>query len=388
MKQVLKYAGYILILFLTGYFLWKFNYLIFWMIVAAVLSFMGQPLVRFFDSIRIRSFRMPHALSALLSLFVIVIVFLGLIAVFVPLIISQAETISRINVNELAVNLQGPLEWIDRKMHELGAISDGQTLQDFLVLRAKSLVNLGTIGTLAGNLVSVAGSIFIGLFSILFIAFFFLKDEHMFENMLMLFIPEQHHQATKKVIRDSKQLLVRYYIGVMLELLGVMTLITLGLLIFGVKNALLIGFFGGLMNIIPYLGPVIGSVIGIILGITSTLAAGLYSEILPNVLKLAGVFLAVNFIDNNILVPVIYSKSVKSHPLEIFLVIIIGGGLAGLLGMLLAVPVYTLLRVIAREFFQQFRVIKKLTENIESDGTVSQACPEDELPGNDSGNAG
>lgn len=380
MKQVLKYAGYILILFLLGYFLWKFNYLIFWMIVAAVLSFMGHPLVRFFDSLRIRRFRMPHALSALLSLLVIVIVFLGLIAVFVPLIISQAETISRINVNELAVNLQGPLEWINRKMHELGAIADGQTLQDFLVLRAKSLVNLGTIGTLAGNLVSAAGSIFIGLFSILFIAFFFLKDEHMFENMLMLFIPEQHHQATKKVIRDSKQLLVRYYIGVMLELLGVMTLITLGLLIFGVKNALLIGFFGGLMNIIPYLGPVIGSVIGITLGITSTLAAGLYSEILPTVLKLAGVFLTVNFIDNNILVPVIYSKSVKSHPLEIFLVIIIGGGLAGLPGMLLAVPVYTLLRVIAREFFQQFRVIKKLTENIGSEVTDPRSGPEEELP--------
>jgi len=380
MKQVLKYDGYVAVLFLTGYFLWKFHYLIFWMIIAAVLSFMGHPLVRFFDSLRIKTIRIPHALSALMSLLIIVLVFLGLIAVFVPLIISQADTISRINVNELAVNLQGPLEWIDNRMHELGAIPDGQTLQDFLVLRAKTLVNLGTISSFAGNFISAAGSILIGLFSILFIAFFFLKDEHMFENMLLLFIPEKHHQATKKVITDSKQLLVRYYIGVMLELLGVMTLITLGLLIFGVKNALLIGFFGGLMNIIPYLGPIIGSVIGIILGITSTLAAGLYSEIIPTILKLTGVFVVVNFIDNNILVPVIYSKSVKSHPLEIFLVIIIGGGLAGLLGMLLAVPVYTLLRVIAREFFQQFRVIKKITENIGGEDTGSHPGPEGDQP--------
>jgi len=350
------------------------------MIIAAALSFMGHPLVRFFDSLRIKTIRIPHALSALMSLLIIVLVFLGLIAVFVPLIISQADTISRINVNELAVNLQGPLEWIDNRMHELGAIPDGQTLQDFLVLRAKTLVNLGTISSFAGNFISAAGSILIGLFSILFIAFFFLKDEHMFENMLLLFIPEKHHQATKKVITDSKQLLVRYYIGVMLELLGVMTLITLGLLIFGVKNALLIGFFGGLMNIIPYLGPIIGSVIGIILGITSTLAAGLYSEIIPTILKLPGVFVVLNFIDNNILVPVIYSKSVKSHPLEIFLVIIIGGGLAGLLGMLLAVPVYTLLRVIAREFFQQFRVIKKITENIGGEDTGSLTGPEGDQP--------
>jgi predicted PurR-regulated permease PerM len=152
-----------------------------------------------------------------------------------------------------------------------------------------------------------------------------------------------------------------------LELIGVMSLIATGLWIFGVKNALLIGFFGGIMNIIPYIGPIIGSVIGLLLGVTSTLAAGSYNELLPVTLKLIGVFLVVNFIDNNILVPVIYSKSVKSHPLEIFLVIIIGGGIAGLLGMLLAVPVYTLLRVIAKEFFQQFRVVKKLTETIDKD---------------------
>jgi len=110
-----------------------------------------------------------------------------------------------------------------------------------------------------------------------------------------------------------------------------------------------------------------GSAIGLVLGITSTLAIGSYDELLPVIIKLASVFVVVNFIDNNILVPVIYSKSVKSHPLEIFLIIIIGGGIAGLVGMLLAVPVYTLLRVIAKEFFQEFRVVKKLTETIDQD---------------------
>jgi predicted PurR-regulated permease PerM len=169
------------------------------------------------------------------------------------------------------------------------------------------------------------------------------------------------------VVAESKNLLIRYYFGVLLEVIGVMTLITLGLKIFGVKNALLIGFFAGIMNIIPYIGPIIGGVIGLTLGIVSTLSIGSYNELLPVVLKLSGTLLVVNIIDNNILVPVIYSKSVKSHPLEIFLVIIIGGGLAGLVGMLFAVPVYTLLRVIAREFFYHFRVIRKLTDQIDQD---------------------
>jgi predicted PurR-regulated permease PerM len=174
-----------------------------------------------------------------------------------------------------------------------------------------------------------------------------------------------HHQATHHVITDSKNLLKRYFIGVMLEVLGVMSIIAIGLWIFGVDNALLIGFFGGIMNIIPYLGPIIGGAIAITLGVTATLAYGAFNELLPVLMKLAGVLLGANFIDNNILVPLIYSKSVKSHPLEIFFVIIMAGSLAGLLGMLVAVPVYTVLRVIAREFLQQFRIVKKLTETID-----------------------
>ena len=365
MKQVLKYTGYILVLLIIGFMIWRFYYIIVWLLVAAVLSFIGHPLVRFFDKIHIRKVRIPHSLSAILSLGVIVFVLLGLIAVFVPLIVNQAETISKIDIGRLAQNLQGPLQWLDESMHKFGAIPDGQTIQDFLVTKAKSVVSLGSVGSLIGNIISAAGNIFIGLFSILFISFFFLKDENMFEESLLLFIPLKHHDPTRKVIGESKNLLIRYYIGVLLEVLCIMSLIALGLWIFGIKNALLIGFFGGLMNIIPYLGPVIGTAIGIVLGLTSTLSTGSYNELLPVIIKLAGVFIVANFIDNNILVPVIYSKSVKSHPLEIFLVIIMGGGIAGLVGMLLAVPIYTLLRVIAKEFFQQFRVVKKLTETID-----------------------
>jgi predicted PurR-regulated permease PerM len=98
---------------------------------------------------------------------------------------------------------------------------------------------------------------------------------------------------------------------------------------------------------------------------TATLASGAYDVVFPVLLKIAGVLVLANFIDNNILVPMIYAKSVKSHPLEIFLVIIMGGSLAGLLGMLLAVPVYTVLRVIAKAFFQQFRIVRRLTDKID-----------------------
>jgi len=367
MKQILKYTGYILVLAIIGYMIWRFSYIIVWLLVAAMLSFVGKPLVAFFDKFHIRKFKMPRPLSALLALLVIVLVGAGFIAVIVPLIIKQAETISAIDVGRLTQNLQEPMQWLNEKLHDLGAIPEGQSIQDFLVSRIKTVVNVGSIGSAIGKFMSAAGSIFVGLFSILFISFFFLKDDKLFQESLLLFIPVKHHNATIKVVEESKNLLIRYYLGVILEVIGVMSLIALGLWIFGIKNALLIGFFGGIMNIIPYIGPIIGGAIGITLGVISTLAVGSYNELLPVVLKLLGTFIVVNFIDNNILVPVIYSKSVKSHPLEIFLVIIIGGGIAGLVGMLFAVPVYTLLRVIAKEFFQEFRVVKKLTETIDQE---------------------
>ena len=278
--------------------------------------------------------------------------------------VSQAQTISRIDVNLLAHNLQGPLQWLNDETHSMGLIPAGQTLQDFIVIKAKSLVNIGSVSTVINSFFEVAGTVFVGMISVIFIAFFFMKDENMFEDLLLLFIPENHHHATRKVIADSKNLLMRYFIGVMLEVLGVMSIIAIGLWIFGVENALLIGFFGGIMNIIPYLGPVIGTTIGITLGVTATLASGAYDQLFPVFAKLTGVILTAHFIDNNVLVPVIYSKSVKAHPLEIFFVIIMGGSLGGIPGMLVAIPVYTVLRVIAKEFLQQFRVVQKLTNKI------------------------
>lgn len=354
-----------MLLFIIGFLIWRFSFLIGWVLIAAVISFIGHPLVRFFDNLHIRKWSIPHSISTALSLLLIVLVFVGLLAIFVPLIVKQAETISKIDINLLAKNLETPMQWLDEELHAFGVIPSGQTMQDFISIKIKSVVNLGSVTSVINGFFNAAGTVFVGLFSVLFIAFFFMKDDTLFEESLLLLIPVKHHEATLKVIAESKKLLMRYFIGVLLELLGVMSIISLGLWIFGVENALLIGFFGGIMNIIPYLGPIIGSAIGITLGVTATLAFGAFSDLIPVLAKLSGVFLAVNFIDNNILVPLIYSKSVKAHPLEIFFVIIMGGSLAGLLGMLLAIPVYTVLRVIAKEFFQQFRVVQKLTSTID-----------------------
>jgi predicted PurR-regulated permease PerM len=365
MRQILKYTGYILVLLIIGFLIYKFYYIIGWILIAGVVSFIGEPMVKFFDRLHIKKYHLPHWLSTILSLLVILIFIMGLIGIFIPLVISQAQAISSIDLSKLGRDLQGPIQWIDEKLRATGTIQEGQTLNDYLAERTRSILSLESLGSFIGKFISAAGNIFLGLFSILFISFFFLKDEGMFEQGILLLVPEKYDEGTKRVIADSKYLLKRYFTGILLELMLVITLMTTGLGILGIKNALLIGFFAGIMNIIPYLGPILGAIIGISLAATSTLATGSLADLLPVVLKVIGVVVVVQFIDNNILVPTIYSRSVKSHPLEIFLIIIMGGGLAGFPGMLLAVPVYTVLRVIAREFFQEFRVVQKITETME-----------------------
>ncbi len=364
MDRILKTIGTILLIIFGGYLIWRFSFLIVYMIIAAVVSVVGQPIVRFFDHIRIKKFHIPHGISTLLALLLMLACFVLLFALFVPLILQEAATISQIDLNKITSELQGPMGWLQHELNKLGLIPPGHSLQALIAEKAKSFVSITTLTSFLNGLLGFAGSFFIDLFSIAFIAFFFLKDEHMFENIILLIVPEKYSEPTHKVLLDSRRLLVRYFIGVIIEIIGGITLITSAFLILGVQNALLLGFFGGLMNIIPYVGPIFGTLMGLTLGLTTALATGEYATVTSLSVKIVAVLFGVHYLDSMLFQPIIYSSSVKAHPLEIFFAIIIGGSLGGIIGMLIAVPFYTLLRVIAREFFSKFRVVQTLTRNI------------------------
>lgn len=365
-RRIVKVIGGLLIIAGLIYMVWRFSFLIVYILIAAAISFIGQPIVRFLDKLHIRKFKISHGINSFIALLFLIACFSSLFAVFVPLILQQAETIAQIDIDKLTAQLEGPLANLQTQLTNLGVIPQGETLATFLTEKAKSLVDLASIGSLMNGVLGIAGSLFVDIFSVVFIAFFFMKDENMFSEMVMAIPPEKHVKATEKVLKDSKMLLHRYFIGVTIEILGGMTLITLGLLILGVPNALLLGFFGGLMNIIPYVGPILGTALGLVLGLTNAMATGDFASLLPLILKIAGVFIVVHELDTNLFQPWVYASSVKAHPLEIFFAIIIGGSLGGIIGMLVAVPSYTVIRVIAHEFFSNFRMVKKLTEGMDA----------------------
>jgi len=364
MDRILKTIGIILVIILGGYLIWRFSFLIVYLVIAAGISFIGHPIVRFFDHIRIRKLHVPHGISAFITLFLLIACLFSLVALFVPLIFQEAQSILQIDLNKISRVIENPLTSIQNELNRFGLLPSGQTLQEFIADKAKSFVSITSVTSFLNGLLGFAGSFFIDLFSIIFIAFFFLKDDHLFESIVLMVLPEKYSEATHKVLFSSIKLLRRYLIGVIIEIIGGMTLITLAFLLLGVKNALLLGFFGGLINIIPYLGPIFGTAMGLTIGLASAIAAGEYATITSLAIKITAVFFGVHFLDTMVFQPIIYSNSVKAHPLEIFIVILIGGSLGGILGMLIAVPCYTILRVIAREFFSKFRLVEKLTRNI------------------------
>jgi len=159
---------------------------------------------------------------------------------------------------------------------------------------------------------------------------------------------------------------MRYFIGIGGQITSIMILITIGMSIVGIdfRLAMTIALIIGLLNVIPYLGPFLGGSIGILLGIANNLHLDFGSELLPLIGYMFLVVLIVQIMDNVLFQPFIFSSSVKSHPLEIFLVIMVAGTTAGIPGMILGIPSYVVIRVFAKEFFSQFRVVKKLTRNI------------------------
>jgi predicted PurR-regulated permease PerM len=367
MNSFCKYLLIILGLAVLGYVLWYFFSIVAYILLAAVLALIGGPVVSLLGRIKIKKFRVPKALSAGITVILLWALVIAFFRVFVPLIANQANELSRIDTESISGMFEKPVNWIENiyKTYNLGG-DENKNFDDFINYKIKSVVNISFITRFFTSLFGTLGNIFVAIFAISFILFFFLKDPEMFTNSIVLLIPQKHETSVRHALESTQKLLMRYFVGIVIDITAVMIGITIGMTIVGIafKHALVIGLVVGLLNVIPYLGPWLGGIIGIIIGVADNLGMDLRTEFLPMAGYMLLVILIVHLIDNNLLQPMIFSSSVKAHPLEVFLVIMIAGTLAGIPGMILAIPVYTVIRVFAKEFFNRFRVVKKITENI------------------------
>lgn len=225
-------------------------------------------------------------------------------------------------------------------------------------------INFKNVSFILNNAVSYLGTLLGGAFSVLFITFFFLKDEKMVVKSLLLITPTNYEGEMKDILRTSRSMLGKYFTGLFIDILFVSFTVTLLLWLFGVKNALVIGCLAGVMNIVPYIGPIITLLFAMFLGVSGCIEYSQYELIGSTVTKIIFILIGTNLLDAIVIQPLIFSNTVKAHPLEIFLVILMAGIIGGITGMIVAIPAYTLLRIIAKEFLVHFKFFKKLTENI------------------------
>jgi predicted PurR-regulated permease PerM len=353
---ILRAIGFLIIAAVVLYFLYLIQSVIIYLIVALILTLIGNPILDFFN----KRLKFKHTLATIATLFIFILFITSFVLMFIPLISSQGENLSLLKTAEIEKN-------VNQLINQSSAFLESYHIDSEQMLNEAKLtskINFNFIPNFLNAVLGTISSFGIGLASVLFITFFFLKDRLLFIEGAKKLIPNSQEDKILNSIHKINHLLSRYFIGLLLQLFIVFILYIIVLLIFGIPNLFIIAFLCAVLNIVPYIGPLIASVLAAILTMLSNLGSDFQTEILPTTIYVLIGFWIVQVIDNNLSQPIIFSKSVSSHPLEIFLVILIAGFLSGILGMIIAVPLYTILKVIGKEFFPENTVIKLLTKNI------------------------
>lgn len=332
--------------------------------IAMLLSMLGSPLCEFIKKIHIKKFHFGDSVSAAITLVIMFLVISLLFILVIPLVNKEINILSNIDTKAIVEYFEQPIEKIYNFLIQYNIIRADDDIPKMIEEKLYTLVSWDNFSSVVGGLISKTSSLVVGIFSTIFLTFFLLREPKIVRNIFIAITPDNYISGMNNILHDSRVMLTRYMFGLIAELLCMMILIFIGLSIFGVNNALIIAVIGGFMNIIPYLGPLMGGAIGVVIGIISNLGIGAYDMIITNSIEIICVFIAANAVDNFVLQPTIYSKSVFAHPIEIFLVILMAGNIGGVIGMIIAIPAYTLIRIIAKQFLSEFKFVEMLTKKL------------------------
>lgn len=349
---------------------WYFRSTLVYLIAAVIVSLLGIPLKKQLARIKIGGKSAPDAVLAIIALMLVIVIFIGIVVYIVPVIYGIVQNIyanlqaASLTNGDFSHNMDKVNAWL---VSTFPSLEPDFKLQDAAADFISEQLNLSSISSVVGSFAFILGDIVIGLFSIFFISFFFIKDDALFRKIIGAIVPDRIEEKSKETIGKIENLLSRYFTGLVIEVAGVVLLNFLGMWIIAgldFSTSLAIASITGILNIIPYVGPWIGAGVGTVLGMVmkySTAAlTGASLAFTPLLLTFLGIFLFTQLVDNFLFQPLIYSKSIKSSPLEIFIVMLLAGHMGGILGMVVAIPAYTVLRAIAATFFGDCKAIRRL----------------------------
>jgi predicted PurR-regulated permease PerM len=351
-----RFFGY-LILFIVLFLLfgWYFSNITFYIVASLILAALLRPLTNRLHDFHVMGQHIPRWAAILLSYGSIVLLFVSLSFLFYPLINNQIEILSGLDLDGIYETVKQPVSKIEGFLFKYELIDNNpgflfNEIRNSIISTVKDF----DFTSFIGGVINTTSSLFIGLLAITFISFFFLLENGLLRRNLLNLIPNPYFELSVATFTKVEKLLSNYLSGLLIQMLTIFSFASMGLSLLGVEYSLTIALFAAVANLIPYAGPILGASFGIIVGIST---GNFESNIELNYLifKILSVFAIVQVIDNILVQPLIFSKSVKAHPLEIFVVIFAGAKIGGIVGMIFAIPVYTIFRVSIIEFFNGYK---------------------------------
>jgi predicted PurR-regulated permease PerM len=346
-KGILKAVFLLSVLVLSVWFVIKISPVITYLVISFPIVILGQPVKNFL----MQRLKFSNILATTSVIIIFLILIISIITLFVPLLIQQGQNLSVLNSEAFQAKISDALSVLNDFLKSHGI----DWVDELSVMDVIKKINLSYITGFVESIAGMLGNLFVGLFSVIFISFFLLKDRSLTSKAIFKLIPEKEHGRYAKVIENIKKLLAGYLSGLLLQIFILFLIYNITLHLLGVPNATIIAFLSALLNLIPYVGPLIGFALMITLSVTAQLDSMDTSVMWRNVKYISLMYAGAQLLDNFWTQPFIYSRSVKSHPLEIFLVILISANLFGVLGMIIAVPAYTVLKILLREFYSEYR---------------------------------
>ncbi len=350
---------------IIGFILYYFRTIVTYILIAWVVSLIGKPIMGLLKRLEGFKIKIPDSLAAALTIVIFIGALAFIFAFFVPLLVQQAENLRTVDFGTIEKALDKPIQDLTIHARKFGIIGEQETMVTALEKRISAKNVTQIVSGAFQNLVSTAGDLLVGFFAVIFISFFFLREKNMFQEALASVFPKQYDNNVRSALNDTTKMLTQYFTGILIQMFLVSLYLTIALSVLGIKDAFIVALFAGVVNIVPYIGPWMGALFAVSVAITSHLQYDFYKETVPLITRVIIVFGLMQWLNDWFVSPIIFSKRVKAHPLEIFLVTLIGAKIGGIPGMILAIPTYTVIRVIAREFFNQYRFVQSLTRSLE-----------------------
>ncbi len=319
--------GALYVCYLLGYY---FATLIGYAIVAVIFSYILDPIV---NRMQVAGMNRTVAITATLTAVILVLIWIS--TNVIPMVVNEmVKLASQLNLE----NLQSIAAQIEQRLSRQFTFLPEGFLQENITQAFSELIDVGQLPTALSNIIGIFTNIFSAFLVIPFATFFFLKDGNRIRRSMLQLVPNKYFETSLSLLDKIETRLGIYFRSVLLQSLLVAFFSWLGLTIVGLNNALSVGIAVGIANSIPYFGPVIGYVLSVTVSIVEV---GDFSLVLPCIIAI----LFVQILDNVVFQPFIFSRSADMHPLAILFIILIGAQLAGLLGMLVAIPIATVIKI-------------------------------------------